>query len=146
MVGVLTTLRLNVVWIPHCFVELLHQHVEVRFWTNLRNFPRYSFPVYKSPLSHSLNRSKRLRRSCLRKLRLVFQNRGYVSKCRDISLSQQHCLQGPHFHSTQNVPRLALLSKCHTLSRYMRKCYFVYGRKKSAAFSAPISMQMSIAQ
>jgi len=134
------------IWISRCFFQLFHEHVKVRFWTNPRIFPRRSFPVYKSPRSHSLNQSKCLRKSCLRKLRLVFQNRGYVSKCRDVSFSQQHYIRPPppstvhrtypdmryfqngiHFHGTcanvtsftvvRKVPQFLLRFSCYSPSR-----------------------------
>jgi hypothetical protein len=40
--------------------------------------------------------------------------------------------------STYTSPRRSLLSECHTVSRYTRKCNFAYFRKKRTAFAEPV--------
>jgi len=41
--------------------------------------------------------------------------------------------------STQIITRRYLISKCHSLARYNRKCSFIYVHEKSTFFLAPIS-------
>jgi hypothetical protein len=49
-------------------------------------------------------------------------------------------------HYTQTLQRHSLLSKCHTLSQYRRKCIFNNGHKKSMAFATMISKKLTHAQ
>jgi hypothetical protein len=51
-------------------------------------------------------------------------------------VNKQDCKFCTPLCNTQTLPRWALLSKCHTVSWYMHKYYFIYTHKKSTAFLA----------
>jgi len=78
------------IWISRCFMSRSRHGLELIQEHFLYGPFRFINP---HTVTHRINQSV-LRRSCLLKLRPVFQNRGYVSKCRDISFSQQHYIQG----------------------------------------------------
>jgi len=44
------------------------------------------------------------------------------------------------------LPGRSLLTKCHTLARYMRKCNFIYNSKKIMAFLASIFTKFTSAR
>jgi len=44
------------------------------------------------------------------------------------------CQWGIPKRNTRTLPRRSLLSKCHTVMRYTRKCYFIFAQKKSVPF------------
>ena len=44
------------------------------------------------------------------------------------------CQRGIPERNTRTLPRHSLLSKCHRVMRYTRKCYFIYAHKKSMPF------------
>ena len=59
------------------------------------------------------------------------------------------CARLPMAHSnrsTQNEQRHSLLSKSHTVSRYMRKCNVNFARQYIIAFPAPMVTKLKIAQ